>query len=204
MLKLLVIPSCMVLQYMTQGSQFPVQILVSLAVMLGGVASATVTDIAFTWVGLAWGMAAVATTTQFAIWQGSKQAEHKVDPQQLMYSIAPFQALWAGALALTFDCSGEQNVLDHEYSVEEVLLILLSALVAVAVNVSSMNLIGKTSPVTFQVVGHAKTCLILISGYIMLPDNAQGWDLAKNVIGVLIGLLGVFAYSYYKVTLGTK
>lgn len=55
-----------------------------------------------------------------------------------------------------------------------------------------------------QVVGHAKTCLILISGYMLMSDHAEGWALAKNIAGVTVGLLGVFAYSYYKVTLDRK
>lgn len=55
--------------------------------------------------------------------------------------------------------------------------------------------------VPWQVVGHAKTCLILIAGYLMLPDHATGWAMAKNVLGVIVGLLGVFSYSYFKLTI---
>lgn len=161
MLKLLVIPGCMVMQRVMQGTLFPFPIVASLIVMLAGVAYATVTDILFSYPGLAWGFAGVATTTLFAVWQGSKQSEHKVDAQQLMYSIAPYQAVWAGALALAFDCTGDNNVVNHEYVVEEVLLIFLSALIAVSVNMSSMTLIGKTSAVTFQVCMCVCVCLPL-------------------------------------------
>ena len=202
MLKLLTIPGCMVAQYFMQGSRFSTQVMLSLAVMILGVALATVTDITFSYLGLTIGMISVVTTTQFAIWQGSKQAEHKVDAQQLLHSISPYQTLCACVLALLFDCQGEENIFNHNYMPMEVVLIVLSALIAVAVNMSAMTLIGKTSAVTYQVVGHAKTCLILIAGYLFIPDSAQGWEFVKNISGVAVGLLGVFAYSYYKLKLG--
>jgi solute carrier family 35 protein E3 len=84
-------------------------------------------------------------------------------------------------------------------------LIVVSAFVAVAVNMSSMNLIGKTSAVSYQVVGHAKTCLILASGFVFVNDSFDlSWQQLKNLGGVGIGLLGVFAYSYYKLNENKK
>lgn len=203
MLKLLIIPGCMFMQYLMTGTKSSYPVLLSLLVMLGGVAAATVTDISFSSLGVSVGLVSVATTTLFAVWQGSKQKEHSVDAQQLLNSISPYQTVWALVLGLLFDVPGSKNVLSHEYDTGEVVLILISALIAVAVNVSSMQLIGRTSPVSYQVVGHAKTCLILISGYLFVPESGHmGWELIKNVAGVSVGLLGVFSYSYFKVKLG--
>jgi hypothetical protein len=78
MLKLLVIPFCMVIQFVFHGSRFSRRIVGSLVIMLLGVAAATITDVSFTTLGLLMGMLAVVTTSVFAIWQGSKQAQHKV------------------------------------------------------------------------------------------------------------------------------
>lgn len=204
MLKLLVIPGCMLMQYFMQGTTFSRPINLSLLVMLVGVAMATVTDITFSYLGISIGLLSVVTTTVFAIWQGSKQSEHKVDAQQLLMSISPYQALLSGFMALAFDCSGPDNLFNHKYETTEVVLVIASALIAVLVNMSSMTLIGKTSAVTYQVVGHAKTCLILISGFVFAPpsDTAEGLALIKNVFGVCVGLAGVFAYSYYKLQTG--
>ncbi len=76
-------------------------------------------------------------------------------------------------------------------------MIFGTCLLAIAVNLCSFGLIGKTSAVTYQVVGHAKTCLVLIGGFIMMPTNASSSDLLKNIIGVIIAFLGVLLYSYY-------
>ncbi len=67
-----------------------------------------------------------------------------------------------------------------------------------AVNLSSMGIIGKTSAVTYQVVGHAKTCFILIFGYVMFPTNVDSFTFVKNVLGVVVALMAVFAYTYFK------
>ncbi len=92
------------------------------------------------------------------------------------------------------------SVLQYDISSEAIVLILLSCGAAIAVNLSSMALIGKTSAVTFQVVGHGKTILILGFGSVFSPSTASGEDLLKHAAGIAIALLGVFAYSYFKVS----
>ena len=44
---------------------------------------------------------------------------------------------------------------------------------ALAVNLCSFGLIGRTSAITFQVVGHMKTCLVLVGGYMLFPAKLQ-------------------------------
>lgn len=71
--------------------------------------------------------------------------------------------------------------------------IILSCLIAVSVNFSTFLVIGKTSPVTYQVLGHLKTCLILAFGYTLLHDPFT----ARNIIGILVAMFGMGMYSYF-------
>lgn len=71
--------------------------------------------------------------------------------------------------------------------------IVLSCLISVSVNFSTFLVIGKTSPVTYQVLGHLKTCLVLAFGYVLLRDPFS-W---RNILGILIAVLGMVLYSYY-------
>ncbi|KAF5951379.1 hypothetical protein HYC85_009323 [Camellia sinensis] len=71
--------------------------------------------------------------------------------------------------------------------------IILSCLIAVSVNFSTFLVIGKTSPVTYQVLGHLKTCLVLAFGYTLLHDPFT----SRNIIGILIAILGMALYSYF-------
>lgn len=72
-------------------------------------------------------------------------------------------------------------------------VILLSCLIAVLVNFSTFLVIGKTSPVTYQVLGHLKTCLVLGFGYTLLHDPFT----ARNILGILIAIVGMGLYSYF-------
>lgn len=71
--------------------------------------------------------------------------------------------------------------------------IVLSCLISVSVNFSTFLVIGKTSAVTYQVLGHLKTCLVLAFGYILLRDPFS-W---RNILGILIAVVGMVLYSYY-------
>lgn len=71
--------------------------------------------------------------------------------------------------------------------------IVLSCLISVSVNFSTFLVIGKTSPVTYQVLGHLKTCLVLTFGYVLLHDPFS-W---RNILGILVAVIGMVLYSYY-------
>lgn len=71
--------------------------------------------------------------------------------------------------------------------------IVLSCLISVSVNFSTFLVIGKTSPVTYQVLGHLKTCLVLAFGYVLLRDPFS-W---RNILGILIAIVGMVLYSYW-------
>jgi len=61
------------------------------------------------------------------------------------------------------------------------------------VNFSTFLVIGKTSPVTYQVLGHLKTCLVLGFGYTLLHDPFTG----RNILGILVAVFGMGLYSYF-------
>jgi solute carrier family 35, member E3 len=100
--------------------------------------------------------------------------------------------------------SSEKNIVkdDHVHTVFQLNLILLSfhvqffivlsCLISVSVNFSTFLVIGKTSPVTYQVLGHLKTCLVLTFGYVLLHDPFS-W---RNILGILIAVVGMVLYSY--------
>ena len=71
--------------------------------------------------------------------------------------------------------------------------IALSCLISVSVNFSTFLVIGKTSPVTYQVLGHLKTCLVLTFGYVLLHDPFS-W---RNILGIFVAMIGMVSYSYY-------
>ncbi|KAL9322761.1 hypothetical protein ACSQ67_010814 [Phaseolus vulgaris] len=114
--------------------------------------------------------------------------------QILLYQSAPFQAAILFVSGPVVDqMLTKQNVFAYKYSPVVLAFIILSCLIAVSVNFSTFLVIGKTSPVTYQVLGHLKTCLVLGFGYTLLHDPFTG----RNILGILVAVFGMGLYSYF-------
>ena len=62
----------------------------------------------------------------------------------------------------------------------------MSCFFALGVNISNYLVLGKTSPLTYQVLGHMKTVLILILGFTVFKKPID----IRNVIGITIAMVG--------------
>lgn len=62
----------------------------------------------------------------------------------------------------------------------------MSCVFALGVNISNYLVLGKTSPLTYQVLGHMKTVLILILGFTVFKKPID----IRNVIGITIAMVG--------------
>ena len=205
------------------------KIKLALLILLAGVGVATVTDVQLRPIGLVYGTLAVLTTAVFQIWQGTKQKEFEISGTQLQAAVAPWQTVQAlVAAALTegvclkpqspthaFDygayrlfedkvCPKTVPVFVREAAasddgVRTLGLVLATCFLALAVNFCSFGLIGRTSPITFQVVGHLKTCLVLVGGYVLFASKQQDpHQLQNNIIGVSVAMVGCVLYGHLK------
>eukprot|EP00499_Haloplacidia_sp_CaronLabIsolate_P005005 CAMPEP_0196771410 /NCGR_PEP_ID=MMETSP1104-20130614/1672_1 /TAXON_ID=33652 /ORGANISM="Cafeteria sp., Strain Caron Lab Isolate" /LENGTH=311 /DNA_ID=CAMNT_0042141529 /DNA_START=144 /DNA_END=1079 /DNA_ORIENTATION=+ len=195
--KLMCIP-CIVAMQQLQGKVFSTRVKTTLVVVLLGVGIATVTDVELNTAGFLFSIVAVLSTAQFQIWQGDKQREFGLNAIQMTLALAPYQAALTGTAAFFFEIIATPSVLDYQFTLPSGGLVLLSCFLAVAVNLCSFGLIGKTSAVTYQVVGHAKTCLILIFGFLLYPVAATKGQLLRNLAGIVIAMTGVIAYGRVK------
>ena len=203
MLKLCIIPVVLVIQALVHGVHASTKIKACLVVVVGGVGASTVSDVDANPIGLAFGCAAVVATAQYQIWQGSKQKEYDVTGIQLAQSVSAFQILIGLALATFVEgASLKRDFWDDPPAESWRLLgyVALSCALAVSVNVHSFLLIGRTSAVTWQVVGHAKTILIVVGGALLFPSpNVSQVDALKNLGGMGVALVGAVVYSNVKV-----
>ncbi|MFQ6627344.1 hypothetical protein Gotur_004560 [Gossypium turneri] len=105
-------------------------------------------------------------------------------------------------LAIATTCVGQilTNTIQKRLNVSSTQLLYQSAPFQAAILFVSGPLvdhtflvIGKTSPVTYQVLGHLKTCLVLAFGYTLLHDPFTD----RNILGILIAIFGMGLYSYF-------
>ncbi|KAA3468752.1 putative membrane protein isoform X1 [Gossypium australe] len=173
MTKLAIIPCTVLLETLFFRKKFSRSIQLSLAILLLGVGIATVTDLQLNLLGSILSLLAVITTCVAQI-----------------VSLAGV----AGKIGIVVDKFHPFDA-SNCFRVETLLqfFIVLSCLISVTVNFSTFLVIGKTSPVTYQVLGHLKTCLVLAFGYGLLHDQFS-W---RNIMGILIAVVGMVLYSYY-------
>ncbi|KAL7198193.1 hypothetical protein ACSBR2_020669 [Camellia fascicularis] len=194
MTKLAIIPFTVLLETIFLKKQFSQKIKFSLFLLLVGVGIASVTDLQLNFVGAILSLLAIITTCVGQILTNTIQKRLNVSSTQLLYQSAPFQAAILFVSGPWVDqCLTKQNVFAHKYSPIVLGFIILSCLIAVSVNFSTFLVIGKTSPVTYQVLGHLKTCLVLAFGYTLLHDPFT----SRNIIGIFIAILGMALYSYF-------
>ena len=157
--KLLCIPAMVVIQSYFYQLQFSAKVKLALVVVLAGVGAATVSDVELNTVGCVMGALAVLFTAQFQIWQGDKQKVHKMNAMQMNHAQALPSFAFCLLLSLLVDHRGDtpdNNVRLHAMQTDEMAWIGISCVLALSVNLCTYGLIGKTSAVTYQVVGHAK------------------------------------------------
>ncbi|KAM1653391.1 hypothetical protein ACFX15_005606 [Malus domestica] len=194
MTKLAIIPCTVLLETLFFKKKFSRSVQFSLSILLLGVGVATVTDLQLNALGSFLSLLAVLTTCVAQIMTNTIQKKFKVSSTQLLYQSCPYQAITLFVIGPFLDgLLTNQNVFSFAYTPQVLFFIVLSCLISVSVNFSTFLVIGKTSAVTYQVLGHLKTCLVLAFGYILLRDPFS-W---RNILGILIAIVGMVLYSYY-------
>lgn len=190
--KLACIPVTIVIEYLLYGKSVSPPVLMTLIPITIGVGIATVSDVSVNLVGCAFASAAVLCTALAQIFTSSYQKKLECDALQLLYLTSPLIA--TGMLVLTPFFEDVRVLKDSDFSMPLIYHILISCLLALGVNVSNYLVLGKTSPLTYQVLGHLKTIMILVLGFVIFKYQSD----AKSVLGIVIALGGVVAYTELK------
>ena len=123
------------------------------------------------------------------------QKTHAISSTQLLHCASPYMALTLLVCGLPVDhvLSGRHHgAVDFVFSVPALTYIALSCAIAVCVNFSTFLVLGKCDAVTYQVLGHLKTMLILLMGFVILQNPAT----ARNIGGICIALVGMVLYAH--------
>ena len=191
LIKVLTAPLLVIIQSFFYGQTFSTKIKVSLAVTCTGVALATGSDTEANAFGTFVALSALLITAQYQIWVGTKQKELECSSWQLLWWQAPISAVMLIPAIPFFDPIAQLTQIPDKTTIAA---IFLSSCLAFLVNLSIFLVIGKTSPVTYNVLGHVKLVTILIMGFVIFGEEAN----AKNIGGIVLTLAGCFAYTHFK------
>ncbi|XP_002736507.1 solute carrier family 35 member E3-like [Saccoglossus kowalevskii] len=152
-------------------------------------------DVKFNVLGTVYATLGVLVTSLYQVWVGTKQHEYQVNSMQLLFYQAPLSATLLVFVLPAFEPPWHQDGLFHvHWPFEALILVFLSSLVAFSVNLSIYWIIGNTSPVTYNMVGHFKFCLTLLGGYFLFDDQLQ----TNQLLGIGMTLTGIILYTHFK------
>ena len=133
-----------------------------------------------------------------SVWQAAQSLAAALAMENLCVARLPWEDE-------TRECATAFAYIYHDFQAHRgtLALVALTCIIALCVNGCSFGLIGRTSAITFQVVGHTKTCLVLTGGFILWPvNNVQ--QMIDNAIGVGVAFIGCVLYGHVKMAEGAQ
>nr|BAJ99966.1 predicted protein [Hordeum vulgare subsp. vulgare] len=191
--KLCIIPVLCFLEILFGKVRYSRDTKLSIMLVLVGVAVCTVTDVSVNSQGL---IAAI-----IAVWSTALQ-QHYVHHLQRKYSLGSFNLLGhtAPAQAASLLIFGpfvdlwltDKRVDTFDYTMVVTFFIVLSCIIAVGTNLSQFICIGRFTAVSFQVLGHMKTILVLTLGFFFFGKEGLNLHVA---LGMTIAVIGMIWYG---------
>ncbi|XP_063988969.1 solute carrier family 35 member E3-like isoform X2 [Diachasmimorpha longicaudata] len=190
--KMLTTPCVIMMQMCFYDKHFSVMIKLTLIPIALGVIINFYYDLQFNIRGTIYAGLGVIVTSLYQVWVNRKQKEFQMDPMQLLYYQAPISAAMLFIIIPVLEPL--DNTIIRHWSCFDISIVLLSSIVAFFVNLTSYWIIGYTSPLTYNMVGHCKFCLLLLGGAIIFHES-----LAFNqTTGIALTLGGIILYAHVK------
>lgn len=198
--KICIMPTLIVVEIVLFNKWPSRRVLGAVLLVCLGVALATVTDkgIATNMVGLGVGLAAILVTAMYQVWAGSKQKELQTSSMQLLHQYTPIAAMMLVVLVPMLEPvglfagePGRPTLLGYKYTLVSVIAIAISSVLGLLVSLSTFLVIGATSSLTYNIVGHLKTVTILTGGCLIFGDTMT----VSKFLGIALAMVGIAWYS---------
>ncbi|KAI5400096.1 UDP-rhamnose/UDP-galactose transporter 6 [Lathyrus oleraceus] len=191
--KLSMIPVSCLLEVCLDKIRYSRDTKLSIGVVLLGVGVCTVTDVSVNTKGFVAAFIAVWSTSLQQYYVHYLQRKYSLSSFNLLGHTAPAQAGSLLLLGPFLDYWLTNSRVDRfAYATPSVMFIVLSCTIAVGTNLSQFICIGRFSAVSFQVLGHMKTILVLIMGFFFF--GREGLNL-HVVVGMIIAVVGMMWYG---------
>ncbi|XP_070193738.1 solute carrier family 35 member E3-like isoform X2 [Littorina saxatilis] len=194
LIKTMTTPCIIIIQTHFYNRSFSMRVKATLLPIIVGVFFNSYYDVKFNLVGIIYASIGVLVTSLYQVLVGEKQQELQVNSMQLLYYQAPLSALLLIFVIPFFEPLDAYHGVLYNWPFETLLMVFLSGVVAFMVNLSIFWIIGNTSPVTYNMVGHLKFCLTLLGGYFLFSDHLQ----PLQVFGIVTTLTGILTYTHFK------
>ena len=208
-------PVVAAIQYFVYSVSIPKRLIFALIPVIIGVVIVTCNEVELRLWGFIYAVCGILSTSFYQVWVKTRQQDLQLSPPQLLYYQAPISAIMVLCLTPIFDPifsnpSINNNsivgsavglidypLFDNGYAL---LWILFSCFLAFCVNLSIFLTIGRTSPISYNVLGHFKLCVITIGGMFFFAEDMND----RKLVGIVVALLGITLYTYWKLQIGSN
>ncbi|CAL0305304.1 unnamed protein product [Lupinus luteus] len=191
--KLSMIPVSCFLEVVLDKVRYSRDTKLSITLVLLGVAVCTVTDVSVNAKGFIAAAIAVWSTALQQYYVHFLQRKYSVGSFNLLGHTAPAQAASLLLVGPFMDYWLTNKRVDaYNYGLTSTFFIILSCTIAVGTNLSQFICIGRFTAVTFQVLGHMKTILVLFLGFIFFGKEGLN---VQVILGMLIAIAGMIWYG---------
>lgn len=203
LMKVMTTPVIASIEYFVYGRDLHWKLKLALVPICIGVIMATVSDLSFNFTGLIFAILGILSTSYYQIFVKKKQKELKADSFQILNYQAPQAAVITLFLTPMLDphisFGKVTDLMDHPEPNQFATLICLffSCCLAFCVNLSIFLVIGKTSPISYNVLGHAKLIVILTYGIFLFGDSTS----SLRLFGMFLAVIGIVSYTHIKITM---
>lgn len=203
--KICIMPTLIAIEIALFGKYPSNKVLAAVVLVCLGVALATVTDHGLTTnlLGLAVGLSAILVTAMYQVWAGSKQKELQTGSMQLLHQYTPIAAIMLAILVPILEPVGVfeafpdgHTLIGYKYTLSSITAIAISSILGLLVSLSTFLVIGATSSLTYNIVGHLKTVTILTGGCFIFGDSMT----ISRLSGVTLAMVGIAWYSHMQLT----
>lgn len=203
--KIAVTPLVCVIQWALYSATYSTMMKLSLTMVCLGVALATVADLSVTLLGMGVAFIGSCFTAAYQIFAGTMQKKLGLDSNQLVYNVAPYSFAFLLALIPIFENVGfygdemrsegdPETILGYRPTPAALFMIFLSSILGVCVTLSTFLFIHATNPVTFNVVGHLKTVMVVAGGMLYYGDGVE----PLKLFGLALAIVGIYWYTQIK------
>ncbi|KAF4522134.1 hypothetical protein B566_EDAN012596 [Ephemera danica] len=190
--KVMTTPCIIAIQMYFYDKHFTMPVKLTLLPITLGVFIVFYYDIQFNVLGTFYATLGVLITSVYQVLVSEKQHSLQMDAMQLLSYQAPLSAAILIVVAPMLEPVG--STLTRPWSMLDLSMVLGSGVVALFVNLSIYWLLGNTSPLTYNMVGHLKFCLTLLGGFLLFQEPLS----FNQIVGILLTITGVTVYAHVK------
>lgn len=192
--KVLTTPVIVVIHMVFYSKWLTVSELLALVLVCVGVVVATEANLDLNTAGVVTGLLGVLSSSVYQIWVETKQLDFKCSPAQLLYYQAPISFLLL--LPVIGVTESVVEMINFQFTWKVTAAIVGSGLLAFLLNLSTYIVIGSTSPLTYNMIGHSKLVIIILSSYLVFGERQS----ILGIAGVVCAVAGIVSYAQIRLS----